>query len=132
MHRQHRAIIYAAKLKITKKALVGTNPNTTHGSIVINIKKPNFGTVSSLELSDFNDAAGLEAAGSVAKTPVGAVYTGTLNSSSFSYMNKTGLTQLRLAFQLDDNNDNSADYLAFYSGNNTSYKPVLQVYYYIP
>jgi hypothetical protein len=44
------------------------------------------------------------------------------------------MTQLRLGFLVDDNNNSVADYLAFYSGDatNAAYKPVLLVTYYIP
>ena len=36
---------------------------------------------------------------------------------SFQFINKTGVTQFRLRFTLDDNDDMSADYMTFRSGN---------------
>jgi hypothetical protein len=49
-------------------------------------------------------------------------------------INHLGVTQLRLRFSKDDNNDNSADFLRFYRADSTSMSdyPVLEVKYYIP
>jgi hypothetical protein len=72
--------------------------------------------------------------GSIPKTPVSGWYTKTWTSGIFTCINKTGVTQLRLRFSKDDNDDMSADYLMFYSGNATtaSYRPQLIVEYYVP
>ncbi len=45
-----------------------------------------------------------------------------------------GLTQLRLRFKLDDNNDGTANTIGFFSSNYavTSYRPRLVINYYIP
>jgi hypothetical protein len=50
------------------------------------------------------------------------------------YINKTGPTQFRLRFQIDDNDDMGADTIKFYSGDSTviDLRPTLQVEYYIP
>jgi hypothetical protein len=42
--------------------------------------------------------------------------------------------QFRLRFATDDNNDNAADYMKFYSGNygTTTLRPTLIIEYYIP
>ncbi|MGC8855185.1 MAG: hypothetical protein ACP5QU_00115 [Anaerolineae bacterium] len=56
-----------------------------------------------------------------------------LNPTAFSFLNKTGLTQFRLRFTKDDNDDRSADYLKFFSGNAAlAYRPVLIIEYYVP
>jgi hypothetical protein len=60
-------------------------------------------------------------------------YVSTLNSTAYSYINLTGLTQFRVRFYKDDNNDFGADYLKLYSGNATlASRPTLIVKYYIP
>jgi hypothetical protein len=62
-------------------------------------------------------------------------YSKALSSSNFVYINLTGLTQFRLRFATDDNNNLVADYLMFYSGNYTttpSYRPVLVIKYHLP
>ncbi|MCJ7723572.1 MAG: hypothetical protein MUP03_05530 [Anaerolineales bacterium] len=57
-----------------------------------------------------------------------------LNSVAYAYVNKTGTTQFRLRFTLDDNDDAGDDYVMFYSGDWTSVadRPRLVVYYNIP
>jgi hypothetical protein len=44
-----------------------------------------------------------------------------------------GLTQMRLRFKLDDNNNTIANYLSLYSGNaSATSRPLLIVEYYVP
>ena len=66
-------------------------------------------------------------------TPVsgGSAYQATLPSSCFQFINKAGITQFRLRFSLDDNDDLSADTISFFSGNYTvvSDRPELEVQY---
>ena len=128
------ARIVSVTLNLTLQRVVGTNPFAMPGNLVMDIRKTYFGASPALARDDFAAAASLKAAGTVANTPVGAVYTGNLLPTAFPFVNRTGLTQLRLRFQLDDNNNHVADYLAFYSGNVTiaAFKPVLQIIYYVP
>jgi hypothetical protein len=128
------AVILSAKLKISKQYITGTDPMSTHGPLVMDIAKPYFGASQALGLDDFNAVPGLIYAGSVGVTPVGSIYTGPLQVRSLPYINSTGLTQLRLRFQLNNNNDNSADYMAFYSGDApiAANWPSLEIVYYVP
>jgi glucose/arabinose dehydrogenase len=128
------AVIVSARLKLTRLGLAGINPFSTHGGLIIDVRKPFFGTAPTLDLDDFAAAASLTAGGSVANTPAGAVYTGTFSPAALSAFNRTGLTQLRLRFQLDDNNNSIADYLAFYSADasNAALKPTLEITYFVP
>ena len=56
-----------------------------------------------------------------------------LDSAAFPYINLYGITQFRLRFQLDDNNDRRIDYIRFYSGNtnNIADRPQLVIEYYL-
>lgn len=128
------AVILSVRLKLTLQSVAGVNPFNTHGTLSMDIKSPFFGATSGLAADDFNATSGRDAIGWISKTPVGAVYDGIFNATAFPYINKTGMTQLRLGFLVDDNNNSVADYLAFYSGDatNAAYKPVLLVTYYIP
>jgi hypothetical protein len=57
---------------------------------------------------------------------MGKAYINTLAS-------RGGVTQIRLRFKLDDNNNTIANYLSLYSGNaSSSYRPQLIIEYYIP
>jgi len=58
----------------------------------------------------------------------------TLLNTAYPYINKMGTTQFRLRFKLDDDNDNVADYIRFFSGNYgiATDRPVLVIQYYVP
>jgi hypothetical protein len=53
-----------------------------------------------------------------------------------AYINKlatfSGLTQFRLRFKLDDNNNAIANTISFFSGNSATNKPILTIQYYVP
>jgi len=57
--------------------------------------------------------------------------TATLNVAGLAAINKTGTTQLRVSFNLDDNDDTGNDYLGYYSGENgtAANRPQLVVTY---
>jgi predicted outer membrane repeat protein len=124
------ATIVLARVKVERQGLAGTDPFTTHGTLTLDLKKPFFGAALGLELGDFQAAATKSPAGSIGSTLVSGWYGGLLNATSLGSVNKTGTTQLRLRFTLDDNNDHNADYLSLFSGNApASSRPVLIVYY---
>jgi hypothetical protein len=128
------AVITSVVLKIKKQGLVGTNPFTTHQGLKVDIRKPYFGTTLALVASDFQAAASKMAVGTFGSTPASGWYSVNLNSTAYAYMNKTGTTQFRLRFLLDDNDDMGADYVMFYSGDwsTVTDRPVLVVQYYVP
>jgi hypothetical protein len=56
-------------------------------------------------------------------------------SSPFAIAGRlTGITQFRLRFEKDDDNDKIADIIAFYAGDeaNALWRPVLGIEYYVP
>jgi hypothetical protein len=69
----------------------------------------------------------------IQNNPVGGWYWAMLDSSAFPYINLIGVTQFRLAFQLDDNNDRGDDYIKFYSGDQADQRdrPQLLIEYYV-
>jgi M6 family metalloprotease-like protein len=127
------AVITKVILKVRKAAVVGTNPINTHNALVIDIKKAKFYTLPALQINDFQAKANKLKAGKFAKRLYSGWYRSVLYSGAFPYINKTGRTQFRLRFLLDDNDDNSADILKLYSGNALlSDRPQLIVQYYVP
>ena len=128
------AVITMVTLKIRKQGLVGTNPFTILGGLKVDMRKPYFGTTVGLLVSDFQAAAGRIGVATFGATPVNNWYSAVLTAVGRNYLNKTGTTQFRLYFAVDDNNDNGADYMKFFSGNyaTVSARPTLIIEYYIP
>jgi hypothetical protein len=128
------AVITRVALKIMKQGLVGTNPFSTHGGLLVDIRKPYFGTSAALQISDFQANASRNSAAVFGAAPVGNWYSAVVSSAGNVFVNRTGATQFRLRFTLDDNNDHGADYMLFYSGNAAAAasRPQLIVTYYVP
>jgi hypothetical protein len=58
-------------------------------------------------------------------------YSKSFGAANFQYISVDGVTQFRLRFAMDDNNDFGADYLKIYSGNALDTdRPQLVVEYY--
>jgi hypothetical protein len=133
------AVITKAILMIKKQDVVGTNPFTTHQNISVDIRKGLFGNYSpfnlgSLQTLDFEAPADMHMAGTIQNNPVSGWYWALLDSKAYPYINLTDVTQLRLGFQLDDNDDMGDDYIRFYSGDYDAQKdrPHLLIEYYAP
>ncbi len=127
------AIITSATLKLKKQGQGGANPFTTHGNLLVDIRKPYFGTGVGLLAADFQAAVTKAAVATFGLVPVSGWYSATLNNIGAPYINRAGTTQFRLRFTLDDNNDKGADYTTFYSGNApVASRPQLVIRYYVP
>jgi hypothetical protein len=128
------AVITKVTLKIKLQGMAGANPFNTHGGLLVDVRKGAFSGDITLQLTDFQSTASKSAISSIPRTPVGGWYTRVWTSGIFTYINKSGVTQFRLRFNKDDDNDGVADYLKFYSGNagTASYRPRLIVEYYVP
>jgi hypothetical protein len=149
--RQYRAILHFATsslpdnaivtqviLMIKAQGVVGTNPFITHQNINVDIRNGYFGSsglfgINSLDLTDFQAPASMNAAGVIQNNPVSGWYWTMLDGSAGQFVNLQGVTQLRLMFQTDDNDDLADDYLALFSGNygTLSDRPHLLVEYYL-
>ena len=128
------AIITSIVLKVRSQGVVGINPFTILQGLLVDISKPYFGTAVSLEAGDFQAAAGRGSVGTFSSTPSGGWYRVTLSTSARPFINLTGSTQFRLRFQKGDNDNESADYIKFFSGNygTSTNRPLLVIQYYIP
>jgi hypothetical protein len=132
------AVIINATLKLTRQSTSGGgNPFSIFQGLLIDVRRGFFGTSAALQAADFQAAAS-KSAGPFNPTLVGTLYTINLGSSVFPYVNKLGtnggLTQLRLRFNLGDNNDSTANLIRFYSGNyaTAGLRPALVITYYVP
>ncbi len=131
-------LIAALTLRGQSVTPAGTDPIKMFQGMQIEVRKGCFNANCALQAGDFQAAASAAAFGPFDPTPDGTLYTIFLPSAMYPYINKLdtggGRTQLRLRFNLDDNNDLIANYLSFYSGNVTaaSYRPALTILYYGP
>ncbi len=126
------ATITSAALRLVRGTLSGTNPFSTHGSCVADIVTGGFGGSTAFANADWQAAATATGVATLSNPAAnGSPSTGTLNAAGLSAINKTGTTQLRFTFTLDDNDDAGYDYIGFYAGENatTANKPQLTVTY---
>ncbi len=128
------AVITKVTLKIRRQGVLGTDPFTILGRLMVDIRKPFFGKFYGLEARDFQAAASKNAVALFGATPINYWYSANLNATGRAYVNKTGVTQFRLRFYTDDNDNNVADYMRFCSGNyaTVAARPTLVVEYYEP
>ncbi|HEX4953813.1 MAG TPA: sialidase family protein [Thermoanaerobaculia bacterium] len=111
------ATVQDVTLELVRGALAGTNPFDTHGSLRADVVSGAFGGNPALEIGDFQAAASALAACTLSPvTASGQISQCTLNAAGVAAVNKTGRTQVRIAFTLDDNDDRGDDYVGFYSG----------------
>ena len=131
------AAITSAAITLVKQSVVplGTDPLTIFNGLIFGLRTGYFGTSSSLEPADFQTPGtigGLSPARVVTSSTAWRIV---LPPAAFPYINKTavngGLTQLRLRFKLDDNNDAVANYISFLSGETAVFgdRPALTITY---
>ncbi len=128
------ATITKVTLKIKKYNIVGTDPFTTHSNLIADIRTGFFGTYL-LQTSDFQATASKNWVGKfTAVSGAPSWYQLVMGAVNFPYINKTGVTQFRLRFTTDDNNDRGADYVTFVAGDaaTASYRPTLIIEYTVP
>ncbi len=130
------ATITGVTLKVKKSAIVGDgNPVSIFQGFMADIKNGIFGTPA-LQTTDFQ-TIGTASYGPFVIAPVSNVYSINLTAGKLN-INKLntngGLTQIRLRFKLDDNNNLVANYLSLFSGNaiNAVDRPQLVITYYVP
>jgi leucyl aminopeptidase len=126
------ATILSATVSLVRGSLTGTNPFTTHGSCQVDVQTGFFGTAVTLATADFQAAATVAAAGTLSNPASnGATSSATLNAAGLAALNKTGTTQLKIYFGLDDNDDGGSDYIGFWGGEaaTAANRPKLTVTY---
>jgi hypothetical protein len=130
------AVITKITLKVRKQGIGGGgNPVNTFQGFVVDIKKGFFGTAPGLQVSDFQATAN-KGYGPFKPALANGWYAINLTPAK-AYINKLatggGVTQVRLRFKLDDNNNAIANYLKLYSGNAPAAShPQLVIEYNVP
>jgi hypothetical protein len=115
------ATITSASVRLVRGALSGTNPFGPLGACQVDVRSGVFGSAATLANADFEAAATAVGVASLSNpTTNGALSSGTFNAAGLAAINKTGLTQLKLYFTIDDNDNNAYDYIGFYGGEATT------------
>jgi hypothetical protein len=126
------ATIVSATLRLRRGTSSGTNPFGTHGACRADVQSGGFSGSTALATGDFQAAATAVQAATLSNAATnGAWSEGSLGAAGLAAISKTGTTQLRVYFALDDNDDGGNDYLGYYSGNNgtAANRPQLVVTY---
>ena len=131
------AKIASLMLKVKKQSIIGGgDPVSIFQGFMWDISNSYFGTSTGLEIVDFQAAAS-GAYGPTTASLVSDVYNLNLTIGK-SFVNKLttdgGMTQIRLSFQLDDNNNAVANILNLHSGNAAlaADRPQLVIMYSMP
>lgn len=129
------AVITGAWLWVKRHSAAGDDP-IDHSLLLVDsslLPAGKFGLTAALELNDFKTPGVLAGYFTYFPQVDGIWYRATLQSGGIANINRTGTTQYRLRFELDDNNNLIADYLMLYSGNAMlSYRPQLAVQFHLP
>jgi basic membrane lipoprotein Med (substrate-binding protein (PBP1-ABC) superfamily) len=130
------AVITKVTLKVKKQGILGGgNPVNIFQGFMVDVRKGFFGSAAGLQVSDFQANAN-KSYGPFKPALSNGWYTLNLTPAK-AYINKlatgSGVTQVRLRFKLDDNNNAVANDLSLYSGNAPiASRPQLIIEYYIP
>jgi hypothetical protein len=115
------ATILSATVRLRRGTLSGTSPFTTHGTCWADVQTGSFSGSTTLQTGDFQaTATAVQAASLSNATANGSWSEGSLNAAGLAAVSKTGTTQLRIYFNLDDNDDTGNDYIGYYSGDNST------------
>jgi uncharacterized delta-60 repeat protein len=113
------ALVISARLEIKKQAVRGTDPMLTFGDLLLDMRNGTFGDNLALQAGDFAAPASLGSLPDRFSSFTESWYTADLSDTNLAFINKIGMTQFRVRFSLDDNDDREADYIKFFSGNST-------------
>jgi hypothetical protein len=111
---------------------IGT-PNRTFGEIFVDVVSGSFNGNSALETADWQAAPGKTAASKFAYPAYsdGMTINSRLESPDLGVINRLGRTQFRIRYEIDDDNDNTADYSSYATSNHgtAASRPKLTVKY---
>ncbi|HEX3131048.1 MAG TPA: M14 family zinc carboxypeptidase, partial [Thermoanaerobaculia bacterium] len=111
------ATILSATLRLRRGTVSGTSPFTTHGTCWADVQTGSFSGSTTLQTGDFQAAATAVQAASLSNAAANGDWSqGSLSAAGLAAISKTGTTQLRVYFNLDDNDDTGNDYIGYYSG----------------
>jgi Subtilase family/Bacterial Ig domain len=114
------ATIQTVTLRLRRGTVQGTNPFGTHGTMSADVSSA-FGGATALATGDFQAAPAATAVCTLSNAAANLDWSEcTFNAAGLAAINKTGRTQVRVQFSLDDNDDLGSDYIGYYSGDNAT------------
>jgi len=123
-------LITSAQVKIKKQTEVGTIPFNTHGDLLLDIHSGAFSNNITLTAEDFSASASVGSNQEKFFDSAPKWYAANLGNVNLGFVNKYGITQFRLLFAIDDNDDMGDDFLKFFSsGSAAADQPQLIVTY---
>jgi ABC-type oligopeptide transport system substrate-binding subunit len=128
------AVVTFAQLQVRRVTTVGSDPFGTHGRLWVAIRTGPFSGDPALESSDFQAPASAVKVAHVVRIGTTSWYKAKLNPAGRVRINRVGVTQFRLCFALDDNDDMGNDFVRFLSSDvsHPAKRPSLRVSYYVP
>lgn len=123
-----------ARLRFKRGGVSGGGP-TGLGTLNVDIRSGSFSGNSALEPADFQAGATSTVVCTLPVPTADEEWTGcNLNAAGRAAISKTGLTQFKLYFTTDDNNNSASNFIGFYPGNPFAVdkQPVLEVTYTVP
>jgi len=131
------AVITSVTLKFKYAGKTGTLPFSTHGNLLADVRRGPFSNRPTLQLGDFAAKGTLTTYKAKVLTYTNSLidnwYSQSLLPADYQFINLVGVTQFRLRFSKDDNNDFGADFLKIFSGNTPEAdRPQLIIEYYVP
>jgi hypothetical protein len=116
------ATLISVTLRLLRGTSSGINPFTTFGTCWVDVQSGSgFGGSTTLQTGDFQATpTAVQSASHSNAATNGTWSTGSLNAAGLAAINKTGTTQLRIYFNLDDDDDTGNDYIGYYSGDNST------------
>ena len=115
------ATIVSVAVRLRRESVSGTNPFSTHGTCWVDVHAGPFSGSALLQTSDFQAAATVVQSATLSDAASNGLWSeGTLNAAGTSALSKTGTTQLRVLFAVDDNNNNRNDYVGYFAGESST------------
>lgn len=111
------ATIVSATVRVRRVGLWGGNPFADLGVCTFDVRSGGFGGDPALQPGDFEASASAPGAGTLT-SPVanGDWSSGALNAAGLAAIDRTGRTQVRMAFALDDNDNGLVDRVRYGAG----------------
>jgi S-adenosylmethionine hydrolase len=127
------ATIVEARFRLVRGGGQGTDPfDGGFGQCLVDVNSGGFSGSNALQASDFQASATAVAAAVMPAAPNQLdVSEGVLDAAGLAAVNVAGTTQIRVYFEIGDNDDGGNDFAGFYSGDtsNFSRRPQLEVTY---